>query len=72
MVNLDAAELAPLLNGFTIDPRSQTIVVPNASQLADLQDVTVSGRLLKKQYVKLDKRATSVQRASRRAEGRTR
>ena len=55
MANLDASDLAKLVNGFTIDPRSKMIVVPNASQLADLQDVTVTGKLLKKQYIQLDK-----------------
>src|SRR5947207_1051316 len=56
MANVDASELAPLVNGFTIDPRYQTIIIPNVSQLADLQDVTVTGKLLKKQFVQLDKK----------------
>lgn len=50
-----AAKLAPLVNGFSISagpPR--TITVPNASQLAGLQDITVTGSLLKKQFVTLD------------------
>ncbi len=51
----DAAQLAPLVNGFTIrvgPPR--TIIVPNVSRLAALQDTTVKGTLLKKQFVTLD------------------
>ena len=56
MATLNASGLAPLVNGFTIDPASQTIVVPHASQLAALQDVTVGGMLLKKQLVMLDKK----------------
>ncbi len=68
MATLDASDLAPLVNGFTIDPRSQTIVVPNASQLAGLQDVTVTGTLLKKQYVRLDK-ATNQRTARLAADG---
>ncbi len=52
---LAAAQLAPLVNAFTIAPRPpKTITIPNASQLAQLQDVTVSGKLLNKQVVKLD------------------
>ena len=52
---LSAAQLAPLLNSYTISagpPRA--IVIPKASKLAVLNDVTVSGKLLKKQLVKLD------------------
>ncbi len=50
-----ATELAPLANAYTIDyGPPQTIVVPNASRIATLQNVTVSGRLLQKQLVHLD------------------
>ena len=50
-----AAELAPLVNAYTIRVGPpKTIIVPNASQLASLQDVAVSGTLLKKQEVSLD------------------
>jgi hypothetical protein len=46
--------LAPLFNGYSIRTGAEkAIVVPNASQLASLQDVTVSGTLLKKQLVRL-------------------
>lgn len=52
---LTAAQLASLVNGFSIKaatPRS--IVIPKASKLAGLQDVTVTGALLKKQFVTLN------------------
>ncbi len=55
MASLTATQLAPVLNAFTIStgpPR--TITVPKASRLAALQDITVTGKLLKKQYVRLD------------------
>jgi len=49
-----AEVLAPLVNGYSIGRGSEkSIIVPNASQLAALQDVTVSGTLLKKQLVRL-------------------
>jgi hypothetical protein len=52
-----AAELAPLVNSYTIRAGPpKTIVVPNASPLAALQDTTVSGTLLKKQVIALDPR----------------
>jgi len=55
---LTAAQLAPLVNAFTIRPGPpRAITVPRASRLAALQDVTISGRLLKKQYVRLDPRS---------------
>ena len=50
-----AADLAPLLNAYSIsNANPKTISVPQASRLAQLQDVTVSGTLLKKQRVTLD------------------
>ena len=52
---LTAAQLGPLLNGYSIGsgpPRA--ISVPHASQLAGIQDITVTGTLLKKQLVSLD------------------
>jgi hypothetical protein len=50
-----AGMLAPLVNAYTIRAGpTKTIVVPNASALATLQDVTVTGTLLKKQLVTLD------------------
>ncbi len=55
MSPLSASQLASLVNGYTIrkgPPRA--IVVPNASQLTGLQDITVSGELLKKQFVTLN------------------
>src|SRR5947209_17919296 len=50
-----AATLSPLVNGYkvTVGP-PKTIIVPKASQLAALQEVTITGTLLKKQLVKLD------------------
>ena len=55
MAVLTASDLAPLVNGFTIGAGPpKTIVVANASQLAELQDITVTGKLLKKQIVRLD------------------
>ncbi len=55
MQTFSATQLAPLFNNYSISsgpPR--TIVVPEASKLAALQDITVSGTLLKKQFVTLD------------------
>lgn len=55
MTTLTAAALAPLVNAYSIgDGHPKTITVPQASQLATLQDVTVSGVLLKKQRTTLD------------------
>jgi hypothetical protein len=54
MSALTAAQLSPLLNGYLVEhgpPKS--IIVPNASKIAALQDVTVSGTLLKKQLLTL-------------------
>jgi hypothetical protein len=52
-----AAELAPLLNRYSIRAGPpKEIVVPNASSLAALQDITVSGTLLKKQTIAIDPR----------------
>lgn len=54
MPTVTAAELAPLLNAYTIvRGPPKTIVVPNASKLASFQEVTASGTLLKKQTVKV-------------------
>lgn len=51
---LQASTLSNLVNAYRIGAGTpKTIVVPNASQLATLQDVTVSGTLLKKQLVRL-------------------
>ncbi len=52
---LAASELAPVVNGYTIrDGPPKTIIVPRASAVASLQDVAVSGTLLKKQVILLD------------------
>jgi len=52
---LTAAALAPILNGYTIHAGPpKAIVVPHASQVASLQDVTVRGTLLRKQVIVLD------------------
>jgi len=61
---LTGDELSQWVNDFSISagpPR--TIVVRGASHLADLQDITVTGTLLKKQTVSLDV-ATNTHRAS--------
>src|SRR5712692_11905097 len=52
---LSAAELSPLANSYTIrSGPPKTILVPNASKLAQLQEVSVSGTLLAKQFITLD------------------
>jgi hypothetical protein len=52
---LDAATLSDLVNGYTVDPGPpRKISIPNASKLAALRDVTVSGTLLHKQFAQLD------------------
>lgn len=54
VTTLTAAELAPIVNGYTIrEGPPKAIVVPSASKLAALQDVTVDGTLLKKQTIKV-------------------
>jgi hypothetical protein len=54
---LTAPQLLPLVNSYTISPGPpKTIVVPNASKLAQLQEVSVIGTLLAKQLVTLDPR----------------
>lgn len=51
---LTAGVLASLVNGYRIQSSPQkSIIVPHASRLAALQDVTVTGTLLKKQIVQL-------------------
>ncbi len=55
MPTVPASELAPLVNAYTLGVGPpKTIVVPNASKLAALQDITVSGTLLKKQTIAID------------------
>lgn len=52
---LAAADLAALVNAYSIsNGNPKTITIPHASKLAVLQDVTVSGVLLKKQRVTLN------------------
>lgn len=52
---IPASSLAALMNAYTIDPGPpKTIVVPRASQLAALQDVSVGGTLLRKQTIAID------------------
>src|SRR5256712_13830294 len=66
-----AAELAPLVNAYTIGTGpTKTISVPNASALAALQDATVPGTLLKKQVIALNPR-TGRRQVSLCARGRT-
>jgi hypothetical protein len=52
---LTAAEFSPELSAFTVSrgpPR--TVTVPNAARLAALREVTVTGLLLRKQFIALD------------------
>jgi hypothetical protein len=52
---LTAAQLAPLVNGYRINHGPPRVIsVPHASQLAGIRDITVTGKLLKKQLVALD------------------
>lgn len=51
---IPASSLISLVNAYTIHPGPpKKIIVPRASQLASLQDVTVMGTLLKKQVITL-------------------
>jgi hypothetical protein len=54
MSALKVSLLVPLLNSYLLDPEAKTIVIHHASKLVSLQDVTVAGQLLKKQYVRLN------------------
>ena len=50
-----AATLSPLVNVYKVSAGPpKTIIVPKASQLAALQEVTITGTLLKKQIETLD------------------
>ena len=50
-----AATLSPLVNGYKVSVGPpKTIIVPKASQLAALHEVTITGTLLKKQIETLD------------------
>jgi len=52
---IPASTLGPQVNGYTIRPGPpKTIVVPHAASLAALQDISVSGTLLKKQVIDVD------------------
>jgi hypothetical protein len=52
-----AAQLSLLVNSYTINlGPPKTIIVPNASKLATLQEVSVDGVLLPKQFIRLDRR----------------
>jgi hypothetical protein len=54
---LNASQLAPLVNSYTVHPGPpKTVALPNASKLAQLQEVSVSGTLLPKQFIALDSR----------------
>ena len=51
---LDASMLSTLVNAYKIgNGTPKTIIVPNASKLASLRDITATGTLLKKQLVRL-------------------
>ncbi len=55
MNSYQASDVSPLLNGYRIGlGPPKTIVIPSASRLAELQDVTINGTLLKKQIIVLD------------------
>ncbi len=57
--SLNSTDLAPQLNAYTIaDGRAKRIVVPSASQLAQLQEVSVTGRLLPKQFIAIDSKTS--------------
>lgn len=63
-VAMTAAQLAPLFNGYTwtgTGPADWTIVVPSASKLAALDEVTVSGTLLPKELTTLPRGSTKRQ-----------
>src|SRR6266568_2990394 len=63
MNTLNATQLAPLLNSYAINPGPpRTIVVPHASKLAALRDVTVLGTLLPKQVLLLKMGAPQIPR----------
>jgi hypothetical protein len=49
-----AKVLAELINAYTITRKPNTITVPNAKQLAALRDVTIKGKLIKKQLVNIE------------------
>jgi hypothetical protein len=69
MATLSAAQLAPILNGYTLAKGPpKTIRVPKASQLASLQEISVAGTLLKKQTIAIDP-ATGVRKVSLGANG---
>jgi hypothetical protein len=54
---LTAPKLLSLVNSYTISPGPpKTVVVPNASELAQFQELSVIGTLLAKQLVTLDPR----------------
>src|SRR5262245_45877532 len=53
--NLNSGDLASQVNAYTIaDGRTKKIVVPGASKLAQLQEVSITGRLLPKQFIAID------------------
>src|SRR2546426_1356210 len=52
-----AAQFSALVNSYLINPGPpKSIIVPSASKLAALQEVSVSGVLLPKQFIRLDPR----------------
>ncbi len=55
MASYKASDLGPVLNNYRIGlGPPKTIIIASASRLADLQDITVNGTLLKKQIIVLD------------------
>src|SRR5688572_29110563 len=52
----NAVRLAPLLNKFVAAGPSKTIIIPRASELSKIQEVTVRGILLKNQLITWNRR----------------
>jgi hypothetical protein len=53
-MSISAPELAQLVNAYSIAHRPNKLMVPNASQLAKLRDVTLTGTLLPKQLTTIE------------------
>ncbi len=53
--SLNSTDLAPQLNAYTIaGGGAKRIVIPGASKLPQLQEISVTGRLLPKQFIAID------------------
>src|SRR5213594_1229955 len=52
---LNSSDLASQVNAFTIsDGRNKRITVPGASKFAQLQEISITGKLLPKQFIAID------------------